>query len=97
MLDPDPITVSVWADINSVLLFLGIYIILIATFAAGILLGFAFIPSLVSTGHLPKSAMKFFPVAVVVGVLALIAAGVFLALVVLGYQKVDDIFPRWFF
>ena len=97
MLDPDPVTMSVWADINSVLLFLGIYIVLIATFAASVLVGVAFIPSLVSTGHLPKAAMKFLPVAVAFGVLALIAAGVFLAMVVLDYQKVDDIYPRWFF
>jgi hypothetical protein len=97
MLDPDPVTMSVWADINSVLLFLGIYIVLIATFAASVLVGVAFIPSLVSTGHLPKAAMKLLPVAVAFGVLALIAAGVFLAMVVLDYQKVDDIYPRWFF
>ena len=97
MLDPDPVSMSVWADINSVLLFLGIYIVLIATFAASILVGVAFIPSLVSTGHLPSSAMKLLPVAVAFGVLALIGAGVFLALVVVGYQRVDDIFPRWFF
>ena len=97
MLDPDPITMSGWADINSVLLFLGIYITLISTFAASVLVGFAFIPSLVSTGHLPKSAMKIFPVAVALGVLALIGAGVFMAFVVIGYQKADDFFPRWFF
>ena len=97
MLDPDPITMSVWADINSVLLFLGIFIVLIATFAASILVGVAFIPSLVSTGHIPKSAMKLLPVAVAFGVVALIGAGVFMALVVIGYQKVDDFFPRWFF
>ncbi len=97
MLDPDPVTMSVWADINSVLLFLGIYIVLISTFAASVLVGLAFIPSLVSTGHLPRSAMKLLPVAIALGLLALIGAGVFLALVVIGYQKADDFFPRWFF
>ena len=97
MLDPDPVSMSVWADINNVLLFLGIYIILISTFAFSILVGLAVIPSLISTGHIPRGAIKLLPLAVAFGLAALIAAGVMMGLVVAGYMRVDDFFPRWFF
>lgn len=95
MLDPEPISMSGWVDISSLLLYLGIYIIFIATFAFSILVGVAVIPSLVSTGHIPRQALKVLPLAVGFGIVALMAAGSFLGLVVVGYQDLDDFFPRW--
>ena len=96
MLDPEPLTMSGWADVSNFLLYLGIYIIFIATFAFSLLISLAVIPSLVSTGHIPRQALKLRPLGIGFSVIALMAAASFMGLVVSGYVGFDDFFPRWF-
>ena len=55
---PDPIAIGSleWRELGSLLHNLWFYLLLIASFAVTMLTAHAIIPSLISTGHLPKSA-----------------------------------------
>ena len=70
--DPETLTSSNWNDIHNWLTLFWIYFPVVITFAFTILVAHAFIPSLVSTGHLPTRANKlrlpltFFALAVLV-------------------------------
>ena len=95
MPDPASITTPIWSDINQWLLYMGIYLIFIVTFAFSLLTALAIIPSLVSTGHLPAKVLKLRPPMIASSIVALIAAGSFLGLAIVGYQEFDDFWPRW--
>ena len=55
---PDPIAIGSleWRELGTLLHNLWFYLLLIATFAVTMLTAHAVIPSLISTGHLPRSA-----------------------------------------
>ncbi len=55
---PDPIAIGSleWRELGALLHNLWFYLLLIATFAVTMLTAHAVIPSLISTGHLPRSA-----------------------------------------
>ena len=62
---PDPIAIGSleWREIGTLLHNLWFYLCLIVSFAVTMLTAHAIIPSLISTGHLPKSAglLRFSP------------------------------------
>ena len=95
MPDPEPITMSQWADIQDWLLYTGIYLVFIVTFAFSMLTAYAIIPSLVATGHLPAQILKLRSPVVGFAALALIVACSFMGLAIVEYESLNDFWRNW--
>lgn len=78
--DPKTLTSANWNDVQNWLRLLWIYLPLVITFAFTILVAHAFIPSLISTGHLPAEAHKVRLPLTMFALMVLIAAAVVMAL-----------------
>lgn len=76
--DPNAMTSALWTDVSLWLTFLWIYFPLIITFAFCMLFAHAMIPSGVQTGTYPAALSRLRIPLTVIGVAALIAAGVML-------------------
>lgn len=78
--DPKTLTSASWNDVHNWLTLLWIYLPLAITFAFTILVAHAFIPSLISTRHLPVDANKVRLPLTVFALLVLIAAAVIMGI-----------------
>ena len=93
--DPKALTSSNWNDIHNWLTFLWIYFPLVITFAFSMLVAHAFIPSLVSTRHLPPSANKIKTPLTVVALGVLAAAVVLMVLAINATLDVEKFWDRY--
>jgi hypothetical protein len=93
--DPKALTWDNWQAISSWLTLFWIYFPLIITAAFSALTAHAFIPSLISTGHLSPAAGRFRKPLTVLAILALAVAAVLLALVIMMTLSLDKIWNRY--
>ena len=93
--DPKALTAENWQAIQTWLRLLWIYFPLIITAAFCALTAHAFIPSLVSTGHISPAANKYRMPLTIVGLLVLLIAAVLLAKVVIQTLSLDNIWNRY--
>ncbi len=93
--DPKGLTSANWQDIHNWLTYFWIYYPLIITAAFCALTAHAFIPSLISTGHLPSSAARLRMPLTVFTVLVLLVAAFFLINVILRTLLLDNIWNRY--
>jgi hypothetical protein len=93
--DPKALTSSNWNDIHNWLTFLWIYFPLIITFAFTMLVAHGFIPSLVSTKHLPQSANKIKAPLTVFALSVLGVAMVFMVLAINATLDVEKVWDRY--
>ena len=71
-----------WADIGSLLTNLWIIVALVVFFATNMMIGHIFIPSLVSTFHLPPVVQKTRPIFYGVAIISVVVAAVLLVQVI---------------
>ncbi len=93
--DPASVNAELWSDIGNWLHWLWAYFFVIVTIAATFLTAHAFIPSLVSTGHLPS---KFLALRgpMYLGVITLIGLAVFfMVLTVNNTLLLEDLYNRF--
>jgi len=95
MEDPAFITSVTWAEIGKWLHALWSFFFLTIVFGFSMLIGHAFIPSLVSTGHLPQHMLKMRRTFTAVAILALVAAMVFLSIAVARTALLENVYDRW--
>ena len=93
--DPKALTSANWGDIHNWLTYFWIYFPLIITAAFCALTAHAFIPSLISTGHLPQSAGRFRKPLTIFGLLVLVVAAVLFVMVVKLTLRVENIWNRF--
>ncbi|MSQ05581.1 MAG: hypothetical protein EXR54_03405 [Dehalococcoidia bacterium] len=93
--DPTALTSANWQDIHNWLTFFWIYFPLIITAAFCALTAHAFIPSLISTGHLPQSAGRFRKPLTIFGLLVLVVAAVLFVMVVKLTIRVENVWNRF--
>ncbi|MBM3943180.1 MAG: hypothetical protein FJ316_09715 [SAR202 cluster bacterium] len=93
--DPKALTSANWQNIHMWLTYFWIYLPLIITAAFSALTAHAFIPSLVSTGHLPASASRWRGPLTVFAVLVLAVAAVVLFMVMRLAVTIGDVWGRF--
>lgn len=93
--DPKALSSANWQAISLWLKLLWIYFPLIITAAFSALIAHAFIPSLVSTGHLSPAANRYRMPLTIFGLLVLLVAAVLFARVVIQTLLLDDIWNRY--
>jgi hypothetical protein len=93
--DPKALAFGNWQDIHNWLTYYWIYYPLIITAAFCALTAHAFIPSLISTGHLSPSAARFRKPLTVFAVLVLLVAAVLLFRVITLTLHLDNIWNRY--
>jgi hypothetical protein len=93
--DPKALTFSNWQDIHQWLTYFWIYFPLIITAAFCALTAHAFIPSLISTGHLSPSAGRLRKPLTIFTVLVLLVAAVLFIRVVTLTLRLDNIWNRY--
>lgn len=93
--DPKALTSIDWQYISDWLTVFWIYFPLIITAAFSALTAHAFIPSLISTGHLSPAASRFRRPLTVFAVLVLLVAAVLLVRVIMLTLKLDNIWNRY--
>ncbi len=93
--DPKALTSADWQIIQQWLTYFWIYFPLIITAAFCALTAHAFIPSLISTGHLPASAGRLRKPLTVFTVLVLLVAAVLFVRVVTLTLHLDNIWNRY--
>ena len=96
-MDPNPLTQANWNQLALAAMMLFAFLFFMVNFAAAMLLGHAIIPSMVSSGHIPRFLEKarfFFYVmagGAITSAIALFGLAIFLLRATIG-----DIWPRWF-
>ena len=70
-MDPTGLSTSEWSDIGRLLTYLWIVVALVASFSINMLIGHVFIPSLVSSFHLPGFLDKIRPAFYTLAVISL--------------------------
>ena len=93
--DPLSISADSWFEIGQWLHALWIFFFATIVFGMSLLIGHAFIPSLVSTGELPQRFMKMRRVFSAVAVVAFVVAIVFLSIGIARTELLGDIYDRW--
>ena len=94
-MDPEFLTNEHWSGISAMLRFLGAFWFFIIGCALTLLIAHAIVPSLVSTGQLPKSVARVRPV-LYLGALGILSfALIFLTLTVINGDVIKDIWERW--
>ncbi len=93
--DPKALTNANWLAIHNWLTYFWLYFPLIITAAFSALIAHAFIPSLISTGHLPQSAGRWRKPLTVFGLLVLVMAAVLFVMVVQLTLRVGDVWNRF--
>jgi hypothetical protein len=93
--DPKALTSANWQDISTWLTLFWIYFPLIIAAAFSALTAHAFIPSLISTGHLSPAASRFRKPLTVLAILVLAVAAVLLARVIMMTLLLDNIWNRY--
>ncbi|HLF04474.1 MAG TPA: hypothetical protein VI855_04600 [Dehalococcoidia bacterium] len=93
--DPKALTWANWQDISTWLTLFWIYFPLIITAAFSALAAHAFIPSLISTGHLSPAANRFRKPLTVFAILVLAVAAVLLFNVIKMTLLLDKIWNRY--
>lgn len=95
--DPRGLAGSNWNDVHIWLTLLWIYFPLIITFAFTMLIAHAFIPSLVSTRHLPPKANKVRLPLTVFALVVLVAAAVIMGVAMNQTLSVGEFWDRFLF
>ena len=95
-MDPAFLTNFEWTELGKTLILLWAFLLLIVLFAANLLLAHAFIPSLVSTGHLPEGFLRWRNPLYGAAILFFGLAMYVIALAADRAHIVGDIYPRWF-
>jgi hypothetical protein len=96
MPDPDAMNSVDWLEIGKWLTRIWVYFFCIVGFAFTLLTAHALIPSLVSTGHIPKElADRVRPPMYATAVVLLAAIGFFLALTVGKAHHIENFYDRW--
>ena len=93
--DPKALTGANWNDIHNWLTFLWIYLPIVLTLAFTLLVAHAFIPSLVSTGHLHPGAQKLRAPMTVFALLVLVAAVVVMVFTIDQTLNIRDVWDRF--
>ncbi len=94
-LEPSAIGSAQWREIGDLLTSLWVVVLLIVVFAANILIGHNFIPSLVASSHLPRSVQKTRPAFYALAILAFALAMFFLSRVVDLAGVLRDFWPDY--
>ena len=95
-MDPAFLTNFEWTEIGKTLTLLWVFLLLIILFAANLILAHTFIPSLVSTGHLPERILRLRSPLYVAAILFFGVAMYVLALASDRAHIIEDIWPRWY-
>lgn len=97
-MDPHFITTAEWAMTGQLLRFFWGLLLFIISFAGNLLLALSFIPSLVGTGHLPKSALSIRPVLFVIAAGSIVMAAYLFYRMVQLHTVFGIIYPtRWWY
>lgn len=93
--DPVSINTGLWSDITTWQVFLGLYLVFIVATAFTFLTAHAIIPSLVSSGHLPRMFLKLRP-PMYLGVAVFIAGAVVMMVVTVNNTLLlEDLYNRF--
>ena len=95
MPDPGSITAADWLQIGKWLTRLWVYFFCVVAFSFTFLSAHAIIPSLVSSGHLPKAVSKLRPHMYFTAVVFLGLAGLFMALTVDKSYLLEEFWDRF--
>ncbi len=95
--DPAAINTNAWSDITTWQVFLALYLISIVIVAFSFLTAHALIPSLVSSGHLPKQLLKLRPPMYFGAVVFIGVAVVLMAITVQNTLLLEDLYNRFWF
>ena len=95
-MDPAFLTNFEWTELGKTITLLWVFLLLIVLFAANLILAHVFIPSLVSTGHLPERILRLRNPLYGVAILFFGVAMYVIALASDRAHIVEDIWPRWY-
>ncbi len=95
MMDPSALSGGQWTEINNLLSSLWLMVALILFFVTNLMIGIVFIPTLVSSYHIPSKANKTRPVFVALALACFAAAVALFVRVVDLAGLLKDVFPNY--
>ena len=97
-MDPTFITTAEWAQTGQILRFFFAEVLFIICFAGNMLLALAFLPSLVTTGHLPRAILGVRPMLLVIAFSSLAMVVYFFFRMIQLHDVFGVLYPgRWLF
>ena len=94
-MDPTALTQANWAQTSQLLITVWLFFGAVAISTTSLILGYAIVPSLVETEHIPQQALKLRPVLFLAAVAFFAIAVFFMARAVGLSSFIDTIYNRW--
>ncbi len=94
-MDPTALTQANWAQTSQLLITVWLFFGAVAISTTSLILGYAIVPSLVETDHIPQQALKVRPVMFLAAFVFFAIAAFFLVRAVGQSGFIDTIYNRW--